>query len=189
MRKSFPIFILFLVPILLTVSCGRTDMIRIRIMAPVTEKKQDLSLLSDNLSTSPKVTLTDPKTSGASIYLMLGSIGFGSTSLNTTLEKETRSKSNDAQLLKETTSINARFNDLAFVIGEDTPLCGALEHSGEGVYKPSSIMAPPVVIVQQQMKHWKVIIWEEIQPLLCWDTMEAGLKPCLDIGPMKSKQK
>ncbi len=119
MRKSFPIFILFLVTILLTVSCGRTDMIRIRIMAPVTEKKQDLSLLSDNLSTSPKVTLTDPKTSGASIYLMLGSIGFGSTSLNTTLEKETRSKSNDAQLLKETTSINARFNDLAFVIGED----------------------------------------------------------------------
>ena len=62
-------------------------MIRIRIMAPVTEKKQDLSLLSDNLSTSPKVTLTDPKTSGSSIYLMLGSIGFGSTSLNTTLEK------------------------------------------------------------------------------------------------------
>ena len=119
MHKSFPNFILFLVPILLTVSCGRTDMIRIRIMAPVTEKKQDLSLLSDNLSTSPKVTLSDPKTSGASIYLMLGSIGFGTTSLNTTLEKETRSKSNDAQLLKETTSINARFNDLAFVIGED----------------------------------------------------------------------
>ena len=119
MHKSFPIFILFLVTILLTVSCGRTDMIRIRIMAPVTEKKQDLSLLSDNLSTSPKVTLSDPKTSGASIYLMLGSIGFGSTSLNTTLEKETRSKSNDAQLLTETTSINARFNDLAFVIGED----------------------------------------------------------------------
>ena len=119
MHKSFPNFILFLVPLLLTVSCGRTDMIRIRIMAPVTEKKQDLSLLSDNLSTSPKVTLTDPKTSGASIYLMLGSIGFGSTSLNTTLEKETRSKSNDALLLKETTSINARFNDLAFVIGED----------------------------------------------------------------------
>ena len=119
MHKSFPIFILFLVLILLTVSCGRTDMIRIRIMAPVTEKKQDLSLLSDNLSTSPKVTLTDPKTSGASIYLMLGSIGFGSTSLNTTLEKETRSKSNDALMLKETTSINARFNDLAFVVGED----------------------------------------------------------------------
>ena len=67
MHKSFPIFILFLVLILLTVSCGRTDMIRIRIMAPVTEKKQDLSLLSDNLSTSPKVTLTDPKTSGARI--------------------------------------------------------------------------------------------------------------------------
>ena len=70
MRNSFAKFILFLVPILLTVSCGRTDMIRIRIMAPVTEKKQDLSLLSDNLSTSPKVTLSDPKTSGASICLL-----------------------------------------------------------------------------------------------------------------------
>ena len=164
-------------------------MIRIRIMAPVTEKKQDLSLLSDNLSTSPKVTLSDPKTSGASIYLMLGSIGFGSTSLNTTFEKETRSKSNDSLMLKETTSINARFNDLAFVIGEDYTFMWDFEHSGEGVYKPSSIMAPQVVIVQQQMKHWKVIIWEEIQPLLCWDTTAVGLKPCLDTGPMKSKQK
>ena len=37
----------------------------------------------------------------------------------TSLEKETRSKSNDSLLLKETTKISAQFNDLAFVIGED----------------------------------------------------------------------
>ena len=120
MRYSYYCLILSLLPLLLTTACGRTDMMRIRLMAGATEKKQDLALLTNKQSTSSaKETVTDPKTSGNSIYLMLGSIGFGSTALVTSFEKETRSKTNDSLLLKETTKINARFNDLAFVIGED----------------------------------------------------------------------
>ena len=120
MRYSYYCLILSLLPLLLTAACGRTDMMRIRLMAGATEKKQDLALLTNKQSTSSaKETVTDPKTSGNSIYLMLGSIGFGSTALVTSFEKETRSKTNDSLLLKETTKINARFNDLAFVIGED----------------------------------------------------------------------
>ena len=189
MRKSFAKFILFLVPILLTVSCGRTDMIRIRIMAPVTEKKQDLSLLSDNLSTSPKVTLSDPKTSGASIYLMLGSIGFGSTSLNTTFEKETRSKSNDALMLKETTSINVRFNDLAFVIGEDYTFMWGFGAFGGGSVQTKLDYGSTGGYSSATDETLESDYLGGHSTFIVWDTMEAGLKPCLDIGPMKSKQK
>ena len=84
------VYILIIFPILVvsTSSCTRSDKVRIRVLAPMNETKQDLSLINDNLSTSPKINLSDPNTIGNSIYLVLGSIAFGNTTLNTSLKKK-----------------------------------------------------------------------------------------------------
>ena len=138
MRYSSYFLIFSLFPFLIFSACSRSDMVRIRFLVPVSEKKQDLSLISDNLSTSPKVTLSDPKTSGSSIYLMMGSIGFGLTTLHTYIVKETRSKSNDALIVKETTDINVRFNDLAFILGEDYTFMWGFGAFGGGSMKTTA---------------------------------------------------
>ena len=63
-----------------------------------------------------------PVSNGSSLYLFFGTLGLGKTSLVTKVEKETRSKTNDTLVLRETTTIIGRFNDLAFVLGENYTL-------------------------------------------------------------------
>ncbi len=115
-------------------ACGRSELFRIRLLAPVTEKQQDFTLLTnqskDNVTT--KETLKVPVTSGGSLYLVFGTLGLGNTSLVTKIEKETRSKTNDTLVLRETTTITGRFNDLAFVLGENYTLMWGFGALGGG---------------------------------------------------------
>ena len=91
-------------------ACGRSDLIRIRLLAPVSEAKKDHSILTDtNESSTPIYTNTS---SGGSLYFLLKSIGLGYTTVTTNFEK-TGTK------LKETTTLKTNFADVAFGIGEN----------------------------------------------------------------------
>ena len=91
-------------------ACGRSDLIRIRLLAPVSEAKKDHSILTDTTeSSTPTYTNTS---SGGSIYFLLKSIGLGYTTITTNFEK-TGAK------LTETTTLKTNFADLAFGIGEN----------------------------------------------------------------------
>ena len=91
-------------------ACGRSDLIRIRLLAPVSEGKKDHSILTDTEeSSTPIYTNTS---SGGSLYFLFKSIGLGYTTVTTNLEK-TSTK------LKETTTLKTNFADVAFGIGEN----------------------------------------------------------------------
>ena len=91
-------------------ACGRSDLIRIRLLAPVSEAKKDHSILTaTNESSTPIYTNTS---SGGSIYFLLKSIGLGYTTVSTNFEKTGKD-------LKETTTLKTNFADLAFGIGEN----------------------------------------------------------------------
>ena len=91
-------------------ACGRSDLIRIRLLAPVSEAKKDHSILTDTTeSSTPTYTNTS---SGGSIYFLLKSIGLGYTTVTTNFEKTGTN-------LKETTTLKTNFADLAFGIGEN----------------------------------------------------------------------
>ena len=91
-------------------ACGRSDLIRIRLLAPVSEAKKDHSILTDtNESSTPIYTNTS---SGGSLYFLLKSIGLGYTTVTTNFEKTGTN-------LKETTTLKTNFADLAFGIGEN----------------------------------------------------------------------
>ena len=91
-------------------ACGRSDLIRIRLLAPVSEAKKDHSILTaTNESSTPIYTNTS---SGGSIYFLLKSIGLGYTTITTNFEKT-------GENLTETTTLKTNFADLAFGIGEN----------------------------------------------------------------------
>ena len=91
-------------------ACGRSDLIRIRLLAPVSEAKKDHSILTDtNESSTPIYTNTS---SGGSLYFLLKSIGLGYTTVTTNFEKIGTN-------LKETTTLKTNFADVAFGIGEN----------------------------------------------------------------------
>ena len=91
-------------------ACGRSDLIRIRLLAPVSEAKKDHSILTDTQeSSTPIYTNTS---SGGSIYFLLKSIGLGYTTITTNFEKT-------GENLTETTTLKTNFADLAFGIGEN----------------------------------------------------------------------
>ena len=91
-------------------ACDRSDLIRIRLLAPVSEAKKDHSILTaTNESSTPIYTNTS---SGGSIYFLLKSIGLGYTTVTTNFEKTGTN-------LKETTTLKTDFADLAFGIGEN----------------------------------------------------------------------
>ena len=81
--------LIIIFPILFA-ACGRSDLIRIRLLSPVSETKKDHSLFTDeSLSASEKeITVADPKTSGAGVYFLFKSIGLGYTTLTTKIENE-----------------------------------------------------------------------------------------------------
>jgi len=96
-------------------ACGRSDLIRIRLLAPVSEAKKDHSILTDTTeSSTPTYTNTS---SGGSIYFLLKSIGLGYTTVTTNFEKTGANPT--ATILKETTTLKTNFADVAFGIGEN----------------------------------------------------------------------
>ena len=106
--------LIILFPILFG-SCGRSELIRIRMLAPVNEAKKDHSILTNtNESSTPTYTNTS---SGASLYFLLKSIGLGFTTVTTKFEKIGTNPT--ATNLKETTTLKTNFADVAFGIGEN----------------------------------------------------------------------
>ena len=105
--RFLPAILLFTI---LVGACGRSEMIRIRLLAPVSEAKKDHSILTDtNESSTPTYTNTS---SGGSLYFLLKSIGLGYTTVTTNFEKTGKN-------LKETTTLKTNFADVAFGIGEN----------------------------------------------------------------------
>ena len=91
-------------------ACGRSDLIRLRMLAPVVETKKDHSILTDTKESS---THSYTNTSnGGSLYFLLKSIGLGYTTVTTKFEKTGTN-------LKETTTLKTNFYDLAFGLGEN----------------------------------------------------------------------
>ncbi len=87
-------------------ACGRSDLIRVRMLAPVVEAKKDHSILTDsNESSTPSYTNTS---NGSSLYFLLKSIGLGYTTVTTTFEKT----GTTGIKLKETTTLKTNFYDL-----------------------------------------------------------------------------
>jgi len=115
--------LIILFPILFA-SCGRSDLIRIRLLSPVSETKKDHSILTDeSLSASEKeITVADPKTSGGGVYFLFKSIGLGYTTLTTKIENGISNSSSNALFLKEKSTLVTNFADLAFGIGENYTL-------------------------------------------------------------------
>ena len=96
-------------------ACGRSDLIRIRLLAPVSEAKKDHSILTETTeSSTPIYTNTS---SGGSLYFLLKSIGLGFTTVTTKFEKIGTNPT--ATNLKETTTLKTNFADVAFGIGEN----------------------------------------------------------------------
>jgi|TARA_B110000116_G_C16694952_1_gene517047 hypothetical protein len=109
---------------ILFAACGRSDLIRIRLLSPVSETKKDHSIFTDeSLSSSKKeITVADPKTSGGGVYLLFKSIGLGYTTLTTKIENGISNSSSNALFLKEKSTLVTNFADLAFGIGENYTL-------------------------------------------------------------------
>ena len=107
--RFLPVILLFTI---LVGACGRSEMIRIRLLAPVSEAKKDHSILTDtNESSTPIYTNTS---SGGSLYFLFKSIGLGYTTITTKM-----GKTGTNLKLKETTTLKTNFADVAFGIGEN----------------------------------------------------------------------
>ncbi len=92
-------------------ACGRSELIRIRMLTPVNEDKKDHSILTETTeSSTPIYTNT---TSGGSLYFLFKSIGLGYTTITTIMEKKT-----DTNHTEKTTLVT-NFTDVAFGIGEN----------------------------------------------------------------------
>ena len=108
--KVFCRSFLIIISAVLFCACGRSDLIRLRMLAPVVETKKDHSILTDTKeSSTPSYTNTS---NGGSLYFLLKSIGLGYTTVTTKFEKTGTN-------LKETTTLKTNFYDLAFGLGEN----------------------------------------------------------------------
>ena len=106
--RFLPVILLF--PILFA-ACGRSELIRIRMLAPVNEDKKDHAIFTDTESLSFTPTITN-KQIGGSLYFLFKSIGLGYTTITTKMEKA------DENLTEKTTLVT-NFADVAFGIGEN----------------------------------------------------------------------
>jgi len=102
--------LIILFPILFA-ACGRSELIRIRMLAPVTEDKKDYAIFTDTESTITPVIIN--KQNGGSLYFLFKSIGLGYTTITTKMEKKT-----DTDHTEKTTLVT-NFTDVAFGIGEN----------------------------------------------------------------------
>jgi len=101
--------LIILFPILFA-ACGRSELIRIRMLAPVNEDKKDYAIFTDTKSSSTPVIIN--KQIGGSLYILFKSIGLGYTTITTKMEKT------DTNLTEKTTLVT-NFTDVAFGIGEN----------------------------------------------------------------------
>ena len=92
-------------------SCGRSELFRIRMLAPVNEDKKDYAIFTDTKSSSTPVIIN--KQNGGSLYFLFKSIGLGYTTITTKMEKKT-----DTDHTEKTTLVT-NFTDVAFGIGEN----------------------------------------------------------------------
>jgi hypothetical protein len=146
-----------------------------RLLVPVGEAKKDHAIVTDQTSaSSSKSTVNDPKTSGGSFYFLSRSLGLGYTTLTTNIEKEVRSTSNDSLILREKTTLETKFTDVAFGIGENYSLMWALEFCPEESWTHLCF----TVIVEQQMKHSSMISLQGIHSSWCSVTTVLVLKHC-----------
>jgi len=102
--------LIILFPILFA-ACGRSELIRIRMLAPVNEDKKDHAIFTDTESSSFTPTITN-KQNGGSLYFLFKSIGLGYTTITTKMEKADKN-------LTEKTTLVTNFADVAFGIGEN----------------------------------------------------------------------
>ena len=103
--------LIILFPILFG-ACGRSELIRIRMLAPVTEDKKDYAIFTDTTSSSSFTPVITNKNVGGSLYFLFKSIGLGYTTITTKMEKA------DENLTEKTTLVT-NFADVAFGIGEN----------------------------------------------------------------------
>ena len=103
--------LIILFPILFG-ACGRSELIRIRMLAPVNEDKKDYAIFTNTESTDTPVIIN--KQNGGSLYILFKSIGLGYTTITTKMEKTGTNLK-----LKETTTLKTKFADVAFGIGEN----------------------------------------------------------------------
>ena len=102
--------LIILFPILFG-ACGRSELIRIRMLVPVNEDKKDHAIFTDTES-SPFTPVITNKNVGGSLYFLLKSIGLGYTTVTTKMEKSDKN-------LTEKTTLVTNFADVAFGIGEN----------------------------------------------------------------------
>ena len=105
--RFLPVILLFTI---LFGACGRSEMIRIRMLSPVNEDKKDYAIFTDTKSSSTPVIIN--KQIGSSLYILFKSIGLGYTTITTKMEKTDTN-------LKEETTLLTNFTDVAFGIGEN----------------------------------------------------------------------
>ena len=91
-------------------ACGRSELIRIRMLTPVIEDKKDYAVFTDTNSSSEHTIIN--KNTGVSLYFLFKSIGLGYTTITTKMEKA------DENLTEKTTLVT-NFADVAFGIGEN----------------------------------------------------------------------
>ena len=106
--------LIILFPILFA-ACGRSELIRIRMLAPVTEDKKDYAIFTDTNSSS-KPTIIN-KQIGGSLYFLFKSIGLGYTTITTKMEKTDTNL--NGETITEKTTLVTNFTDVAFGIGEN----------------------------------------------------------------------
>ncbi len=104
--------LIILFPILFA-ACGRSELIRIRMLAPVTEDKKDYAIFTDTTSSSSFTPVITNKNVGGSLYFLFKSIGLGYTTITTKMEKNTGNNHT------EKTTLVTNFTDVAFGIGEN----------------------------------------------------------------------
>ena len=105
--RFLPVILLFTI---LFGACGRSELIRIRMLVPVNEDKKDYAIFTDTKSSSTPVIIN--KQIGSSLYILFKSIGLGYTTITTKMEKTDTN-------LKEKTTLVTNFTDVAFGIGEN----------------------------------------------------------------------
>ncbi|MEE3162496.1 MAG: hypothetical protein VX274_03985 [SAR324 cluster bacterium] len=106
--RFLPVILLFTI---LFGACGRSELIRIRMLTPVNEDKKDYAIFTDTKSSSTPVIIN--KQIGGSLYILFKSIGLGYTTITTNMEKTTDTNHT------ENTTLVTNFTDVAFGIGEN----------------------------------------------------------------------
>jgi hypothetical protein len=96
-------------------ACGRSELIRIRMLTPVNEDKKDRAIFTDTNSSS-KPTIIN-KNIGGSLYFLFKSIGLGYTTIATKMVNKNTNLT-EVTITEETTQVT-NFIDVAFGIGEN----------------------------------------------------------------------